>query len=681
MLDETQPEQTPHADLLRPSFVPARPGDQRERGSSGSSTSSAKPGEPAHARDGGGSGTRRGDRSGEDGDTPAAAPAKGSEARWVALSTRVGDALAGVLLWLGALCLAGSAVVVVVAIIYRYVLRSPFVSSGDLLTLAFTWLIFLGIPRSIWRRRAAKLGMTARYPARIRPVARALGEGATLAFAVTIVWSYIALLPSQRDILISTLGIPQIYEGLAVAVGMGLTFLALLCRRVQDGLPPGALLGLGLGVTLVVILNAVALPPVAAVLIGVLGLILVDAPIAVALGVGGSAMVLGGQFDSNLAVPASQLLVPTENLAFLAIPLFMLMGGIFARSRLAKDLSRFVKHVLGWLPGGVGVACVATSAIFANISGSAIADTAAIGTVYVPELIESGYTPEDAAAIQASAGVVGVVFPPAIAMILFATVANIDVVPVFKAVVIPGLILVAVMASIVVLHARRAGIPRARGEGLRGLIGSLPSAIPVLMIPLILDGGIFSGVFTPAESGAVAILVALVFIVALRGFSVKQLRQAMEQALDNTALVMFILVAVSILNYGFITSGIGDAVTQLLSGVGSQLGVLLVINLIFIIIHEFVDAGPSILVMVPLVIPAALAVGISPLQLAAVVAINSTIGAVLPPIGVNLYVTSELAGVDPRNVITRVLPYVAGSFGVLVLVTLIPPISLWLTTH
>lgn len=675
MLEETRHEGDPQAGRQPSRSASVRAGDEHVVPSS---TSPVIPGEALDeasvsldaSRGNGGSGR-----------LAAAGDAAPDEPRWVTLSTRVGDVLALVLLWLGALCLAGSAVVVIIAIFYRYVLRAPFVSSGDLLTLAFTWLIFLGIPRSIWRRKAAKLGMTARYPERIRASARALGEGATLAFTATIVWSYISLLPSQRDILIPTLGIPQLFEGLAVAIGMGLTFLALLCRRVQDGLSRQVLLGLGLGVVVVIVLNAVALPPVAAVLIGVLGLILVDAPIAVALGVGGSAMVLGGQFDTNLPVPAGQLLVPTENLAFLAIPLFMLMGGIFARSRLAKDLSRFVRHVLGWLPGGVGVACVATSAIFANISGSAIADTAAIGTVYVPELIESGYLPEDAAAIQASAGVVGVVFPPAIAMILFATVANIDVIPVFKAVVIPGLILVAVMATIVVFHARRAGIPRVHSGGLRGLVRSLPSAVPVLMIPLILDGGIFSGIFTPAESGAVAILVALVFIIALRGFSMRQLSQAVEQALDNTALVMFILVAVSILDYGFITSGIGDAVTQMLGGIGSQLGVLLVINLIFIIIHEFVDAGPSILVMVPLVIPAALAVGISPLQLAAVVAINSTIGAVLPPIGVNLYVTSELAGVDPRNVITRVLPYVAGSFGVLVLVTLIPPISLWLTTH
>src|SRR5215475_13199287 len=169
--------------------------------------------------------------------------------------------------------------------------------------------------------------------------------------------------------------------------------------------------------------------------------------------------------------------------------------------------------------------------------------------------------------------------------------------------------------------------PSPRGSVNR-FIRSLPSAIPVLLIPVILDGGVFSSIFTPAESGAVAVLVALIFVVLLRGLSIRQLGQAIEQALDNTVLVMFILVSVTILDYGFVTSSIGDAVTQLLGGIGSQIGVLIVINIIFLFIHEFVDAGPSILVVVPLVLPAALAVGISPLQLAAVVAVNSTIGAV-----------------------------------------------------
>lgn len=592
---------------------------------------------------------------------------------------RVGDALAFVLLVLGGFCLLASIVVVLLEIVYRYILRTPFVSSESILTVAFTWLIFLGIPRSVWRGKAARLGLTVWAPAAVRNTLLGIGDGATIAYSVLIVWSFLALYPSQVNTQIPSLGISEFWVGMAIAVGMGITALIVVCRRVQDGLSIKALVGVVLGILLVVILELLSVSPVTAGIIGILVLIAVDTPIAVALGVGGSAMVLEGGASANLSVPAGQILVPTENLALLAIPLFMFMGGIFAQSRLAVDLSRFVRQLLGWLPGGVGVACVGTAAIFANVSGSAIADTAAIGSVYIPQLVESGYPPEDAAALQASAGVVGVVFPPAIAMILYASVANVDLIPVFKAVIIPGLLLVAVMMAITVFHAWRTGIPRSHQTSWRAFAFSMVNAIPVLLIPFILDGGIFSGIFTPAESGAVAVLVSLILITTLRGFSLRRLGQAVEQALDNTALVMFILVSVSILDYGFVTSGVSADITQILGGIKSQWQLLLLINVIFIVIHEFVDAGPSILVVVPLIMPAALALGVNPFQLAAVIGINSTIGAVLPPIGINLYISSELANVEPRRVIGKILPYVAGSFVVLIVVTLVPKVSLWLT--
>ncbi len=167
-------------------------------------------------------------------------------------------------------------------------------------------------------------------------------------------------------------------------------------------------------------------------------LLLLDAPIAVALGVADQAVIING--SSGISAVSGQLPVPVANIALLAVPMFMLMGGLFANSRLARDLSVFVKSLVGWLPAGIGVATVATSGVFANVSGSAVADPAAIGSVYIPEMVENGYKKEAAAAVQAAAGVIGVIFPPAVAMIVFASSAGISVVPVFEAVMIPGLL-------------------------------------------------------------------------------------------------------------------------------------------------------------------------------------------------------------------------------------------------
>ncbi len=578
------------------------------------------------------------------------------------------------------LFLAVTVGVVLAEIIVRYVFNSDFTDSDQVLILAFTWLVFLGIPRAVWLDYSPRLGLGSSWPGKVRALLPGIAYGAMASLLVVEGWSFIVLAPTQAETTLAPLPIASYWASasiLVAAVGaivLGAARLYLSVRGDLRWTVAAVIVGGVIGLIPVMI----GLPPQLAAVIELVILLAVDCPIAVALGAAGAGLIVNGNLTQISAV-ANQLLGPMQNLALLAIPLFMLMGALFAESRLARDLSAFVRSALGWLPGGTGVACVGTSAIFANISGSAIADTAAIGSVYIPQLIEAGYAAEDAAALQAAAGVIGVVFPPAIAMILFASVASVAIIPVFKAVVIPGLILAGTLAVVSVVVAARRGVPRTGGFSILSLARSIPGAIPVLLVPVILDGGIFSGVFTPEESGAVATAVVTVFIVVRRGMSVKAAGRALAKGLDNMTLVMFILTSVSLLDYGFATSGISAAITESLGHVGrSPLVMLLVINLIFIVVHEFVDAGPTILVLVPLVLPAALAAGVSPLQLAAVIAINSTIGAVLPPIGVNLYVSSRLASVNPRAALRRVWPYVAGSVAVLILVTLVPAISLWL---
>ncbi len=593
---------------------------------------------------------------------------------------RFGDAAGVALAVLQGLFLAVTVGVVLAEIIVRYVFNSDFTDSDQVLILAFTWLVFLGIPRAVWLDYSPRLGLGSSWPRKARAYLPGIAYGAMASLLVVEAWSFVALAPTQAETTLAPLPIASYWASASIliaAVGAIVLGAARLYSTVRDD-PRGTVAAVVVGVVVGLVPVMIGLPPQLAAVVELAILLAVDCPIAVALGAAGSGLIVNGNLTQISAV-ANQLLGPMQNLALLAIPLFMLMGALFAESRLARDLSAFVRSALGWLPGGTGVACVGTSAIFANISGSAIADTAAIGSVYIPQLIEAGYQAEDAAALQAAAGVIGVVFPPAIAMILFASVASVAIIPVFKAVVVPGLILAGTLAIVSVVVAARRGVPRSGAFSVMALARSIPGAIPVLLVPVILDGGIFSGVFTPEESGAVATVVVTVFIVARRGMSIGAAGRALAKGLDNMTLVMFILTSVSLLDYGFATSGISAAITESLGHVGrSPLLMLLMINLIFIVVHEFVDAGPTILVLVPLVLPAALAAGVSPLQLAAVIAINSTIGAVLPPIGVNLYVSSRLASVNPRAALRRVWPYVAGSVVVLILVTLVPAVSLWL---
>lgn len=609
---------------------------------------------------------------------------EGREGSAAAMARVVGDALSGAAATVSGLLIVASVVLVAVGVYMRYVVNRDLTSGDDLQTLFFDWIIFLGIPRALWQDTSPKVGVGRRigirYPAGGVALAgaQAVLELGLLGYALI---SALRLLPTSATTTISTLGISESWSTMSVVVGAALSIVVVLARSIRRGWALALIPGVVVGGILAGVLLMTHLSPYAAAAVGIGGGLILDLPVAVALGLGGAAMVVGGQM-SQLPTFTSQLLSGPENLSLLAIPLFMLMGGVIAQSRLAVDLSRFVRALFGWLPGGLGVASIATAGVFANMSGSAVADSAAIATVFTPQLKASGYEPEEAAALLASAGVVGVVFPPAIAMILYGTVANVDIVQVFKAVIIPGLMLVVFMMAMTIAKAHRRVTSSRTTFRWGELLRSTPRALPVLLIPVILDGGIFSGIFTPAESGAVAVVVASVLVTALGGMRLGQARAALSQAVDTTTLVMFILVMVTVLDYGFTTSGVQGKITSLLSLAGhNKLLFLIIVNVIFLAVHELVETAPSILVLVPLIIPASLAVGVNPYQLGAVIAINSTIGLVLPPVGVSLYVTSRIAQVDPMVALKRAWPYIGTSLLCLVLVTAIPSLSTWLPAH
>jgi C4-dicarboxylate transporter DctM subunit len=579
-------------------------------------------------------------------------------------------------------CLACSIVLTLAQVIYRYVLRSSpelIQDVPDLLTILFTWIIFLGIPRAIIRDSSVRIGSARIFPESWRPGLAVAGKGATGAFFGFVAASYLEIFSNQTHTQMTTLPVPSAVATFPILIASVLSLLYLAWDLATTVRSMGQMAALVIGIAIPCLTLLLQLPGVLAAIVDIVLLLLLDCPVAVALGIGGAAAIVNGVL-LQVSIIAGQLAVPTANIALLAIPLFMFMGALFANSRLSDALSRFVRALLGWLPGGVGLAAIGTSAVFANITGSAVADTAAIGAIYVPEMIEAGYPAADAAALQGAAGVIGVIFPPSVAMILFATVAAVNVTTVFEAVLVPGLITAITMMIVAVFVARHRKIANPQRFKSMDLLRSIPGAIPVLLIPLILDGGIFSGIFSPAESGAVAIVVVFALAVVIGGARWRDLGRAASQAMDNTTLVAFILISVSLLDYAFVTSGIQSDLTQFLTSVGrSPLLILIVVNVIFIIAHEFIDAGPAIVVLIPLVLPAVIQAGVSPYQLAAVVAVNSSIGAILPPVGIPIYVASRLANTSAMQAFRRVVPYVLASTCVLALITVFPSLSLSLT--
>ncbi len=464
----------------------------------------------------------------------------------------IGDRLHGGIFAVQTALLIAVIVAMAAEVLFRYVLNDSISYSEDLLVLLFTWIIFLGVPRALWTDGTPRIELYSYLPRPWPAGFRGLAWGATAAYLAYMALSYVGMVPGDLTMQITTLGIAQIWVDIALPVGMllGLVMLVLRLPLHHEGTP--FFLGIPVGVAVGLLIFASPLAPPITALVSVVGFLLLGVPVAVALGLGGSAMIISGALGSS-STPAQQALGGATNIVLLAIPLFMVMGALIAQTNLTRRLGRLVQAALGWLPGGVAVVDVMTSALFANMSGSAIADTAALGTVFIPQLVDSGdYKPAEAAALQSAAGVIGTVFPPAIALILYATVADFSVIDVFKAAIVPGILIVVTMAGISVVLARRKGVPGRTSFRLSNLLRAIPPAIPILIIPVILDGGIMSGVFAPAESGAVAVVVVVAMMLLMRELNLRQTVRVLRQALDNTGMTMFILVNAVVLGWGFL---------------------------------------------------------------------------------------------------------------------------------
>lgn len=594
---------------------------------------------------------------------------------------RIGGVLATISLWVQIVCLVALVVLVVVAVALRYGVDYSLIFEDAAIQLLFVWIIFAGLGRAVWTDNLLHLSMWQGRKNLAADYIEGLGHGVLLAFIALLVYSTVSSAPAYFTTTIAQLPVSSLAVSLPIGAGAVVAAAVLVARLWVEGAHWQVY-----ATSLVVAGSAWAVVAYGVVggvwvLVGLVALILLDVPIVAAIGLCGQLLVAGGHLSTAIPIVVGQELNSVQDVAFIALPLFMLLGGLVAKTGLAADLGRFLRALLGPLPGGVGLSCVAAAGVLANMTGSPIADTATLGSVFIPEMEKVGYSKPDAAALQACAGLLGLVFPPAIVLIIWATIANTSVTAQFAAILVPGGMLMVTMMAVVVIRAtvtdRYGGRDRpGAGEWVGGVARSVGSAGAVLVIPVILDVGIFTGVFAAYEAGAVALVVASGMGAARRRIRLRDWLPVFTQAVDTTVLVMVILGSVGVLEYGLFTSGLDSYVGRILAVVaGSVLGFWVVVNLAFMILHEFVEPIPAILLLSPFIIPLAVTLHVSLVQLGAVIVVNSTIGLVLPPLGINLYVASKMAGVESTEVLRRVWPYLLGSVVVLGLVSAIPALT------
>lgn len=369
------------------------------------------------------------------------------------------------------------------------------------------------------------------------------------------------------------------------------------------------------------------------------------------------------------------------NFVALAVPLFIFAANIMNASQISDRLLKFALAMVGRLPGGLAQVNILTSLIFSGMSGSAVSDVAGIGKVMTDMMIKDNrYPPGFAGAVTAASAVVGPIFPPSIPMVFYALISSTSVGALFLGGVIPALILVVVLSVAVMVIAKRRGFPVEERIPLAAYPLIILRAIPPLMMPVILLGGIYGGAFTPTEAAAVSAFYALLLaIFAYRSLGLRDFLAVVLSSVKTTAISMTILAGAFILNYVVTVERIPQLVFTLFEQMHlGREAFLLLLNVLYLFLGCFLDVSTITLVVTPLFIPAAAAVGIDLTYLGVVLVFNMMIGLVTPPYGVLLFIIKALNGVPLGDMIREIWIFVALLVGVLMLLVFFPDIVMWL---
>lgn len=408
----------------------------------------------------------------------------------------------------------------------------------------------------------------------------------------------------------------------------------------------------------------------------------IGAPIAYATIV--SAVIYLFMSGQDLGLAGEQVIYGLyDSFVLLAVPLFIVAANIMNAGSISERLLQFCVALVGRFKGGLGHVNVVSSLIFSGMSGSAVADAAGIGKVIIEMMVKSGhYTRGYAAAITAASATIGPIIPPSIPMVLYALVSDTSVGYLFLGGVLPGLLMGGVLMVMNTVISHRRGFEVDEAIPLARLPGITVRAFPALLMPVILLYGIYGGATTPTEAAAVAAAYALIVTALLyRGLRLGQLRQVMLDSVKSSASVGLVIGGALILNYVVASENIPKMLADAMVGMDiSALAFLLGINLLLLALGCVLDATTIILVILPLFVPTAAALGIDPVHFGVIAVINCMIGLITPPYGILLFVINGTTGISLREIIVEIWPFLIALLIALALITLFPQIVLWVPT-
>lgn len=402
-------------------------------------------------------------------------------------------------------------------------------------------------------------------------------------------------------------------------------------------------------------------------------------PIAFSLGLAGAIEILVQNFKL-VSVP-SRMFTGIDSFVLLAAPFYILAGEVMNRGGVTERLIKFAMLVTGRLTGGTAYANTIASIIFAGISGTAIADTAALGQVFIKGMPREGYSREFSAAVTVAGSVIGPIIPPSVIMVIYAAVSQISVIDLFLAGVVPGLLLAVAVSLVIWYKGRHGRLPKSKinipGKEIPRMV---LDTVLVISLPLFIVLGTLSGTFTATEAGGVATIYAM-FLgwFVFRNLDLKELWLALVVSARTTSSLFLIIGAATVVSYVLAISGIGGLtreVAQILSG--NPLVFMFITMIILLIVGCFLDPGAAIVLFAPLLLPAARTMGIDLLQFSMFVILTLTLGLITPPVGVCLFVACRIGDIKVWSLVKAVFPFLIAEIGVVFLIILFPGLSSFL---
>jgi len=408
-------------------------------------------------------------------------------------------------------------------------------------------------------------------------------------------------------------------------------------------------------------------------------MIMINVPIAVALAISGVIGIVAAEGLDALVTISLDMYNGATKFSLIAIPMFVLAGAIMNAAGITQRLIEFVSALIGFVRGGLAMVNVGVSLFFAEISGSAVADVAALGSVMIPQMKKRGYKAPFAAAVTSSSASLAIIIPPSIPMILYAVSAQTSIEQLFVAGVVPGLIGAVGLMMLCWYFARRYNLPVEAAFDLPRLRKTFVAALPTFSLPVIILGGIFGGFVTATEAGGLAVLASIIVGFWYRETDFRQLRLAMLDGAMQTAVVM-VLVAASVLMGGFLTLAQipQDLAAALLNLTDNKWVILAILNVFFLVIGFFLHSAAAIILVVPIVVPLITQVGIDPVHFGLVVTLNLAIGQQTPPVASVLITACSIARANVWDVSKINVYFVAVLLFVLILCTYVPVIPMFL---